>query len=114
MRAHLPFKGGLRDSLVLVPPDQIFWFEVKDGLVRARTATDSFWVSYQLVELEAALPCEVFFRARREVLVNLAKVRQIKPYFKRGFLLVMNDAAGTEIAVSERQVPPLRQRLPGL
>jgi two-component system, LytTR family, response regulator len=103
-----------RDGLVLVPPDQIFWFEVKDGLVRARTATETFWVNYQLVELEASLPPDLFFRARREVLVNLAKVRQIKPYFKRGFLLVMNDGANTEIAVSERQVPPLRQRLPGL
>lgn len=103
-----------RDGLVLVPPDHIFWFEVKDGLVRAHTATESFWVNYQLVELEASLPHDVFFRARREVLVNLAKVRQIKPYFKRGFLLVMNDGANTEIAVSERQVPPLRQRLPGL
>jgi len=51
---------------------------------------------------------------RREVLVNLSKIKEIKPYFKSGFLLVMSDAANTEIAVSERQVHPLRERLPGL
>ena len=62
----------------------------------------------------AALPQEEFFRARREVLVNISQIKEIKPYFKSSFLLVMSDAASTEIAVSERQARPLRQRLPGL
>lgn len=103
-----------RDGLVLLPPEQIHWFEVKDGIVRARTASESYWVNYQLVELEAALPPDLFFRARREVLVNMTKIRTLKPYFKSGFLLIMADAANTEIVVSERQVRPLRERLPGL
>jgi DNA-binding LytR/AlgR family response regulator len=100
--------------VVLLPAEQIFWFEVEDGIVKARTATDSFWVNHQLVDLEAALPNELFFRARREVLVNLTKIKEIKPYFKSGLLLIMSDTAATEIAVSERQVHPLRQHLPGL
>jgi DNA-binding LytR/AlgR family response regulator len=99
---------------VLVPAEQIFWFQVQDGIVRARTFGDSFWVNYQLAELEAGLPPDQFFRARREVLVNLARIKEIKPYFKSSFLLVMSDAASTEIAVSERQARPLRKRLPGL
>ena len=60
-------------------------------------------MNYQLGELEASLPAELFFRARREVLVNLSRIKEIKPYFKSGFLLVMADAAATEIVVSERQ-----------
>ena len=32
------------------------------------------------------------------------------PTFKSGFLLAMSDADSTEIAVGERQVPPLRKR----
>ena len=98
---------------VLVPSEQILWFQVQDGIVHATTAKDSFWVNYQLAELEAALPDE-FFRARREVLVNMSQIKEIKPYFKSSFLLIMSDAASTEIAVSERQARPLRQRLPGL
>src|SRR6516165_9884889 len=93
---------------------QILWFQVQDGIVHATTAKDSFWVNYQLAELEAALPPDEFFRARREVLVNISRIKEIKPYFKSSFLLVMSDAASTEIAVSERQARPLRQRLPGL
>ena len=101
-------------TLCLVPAKQILWFEVQDGIVRAKTAGDSFWVNYQLAELEAGLPLDLFFRARREVLVNLARIKEIKPYFKSSFLLVMSDDASTEIAVSERQARPLRKRLPGL
>ena len=103
-----------RDRLVLTPPEQICWFQVEDGVVKAHTATDTFTVNYQLGELEVSLPADVFFRARREVLVNLTRIREIRPYFKSGFLLVMPDAAATEIVVSERQARSLRQRIPGL
>ena len=99
---------------VLVPAEHVLWFQVQDGIVRAQTATESLWVNYQLAELESELPSELFFRARREVLVNVTRIKEIKPYFKSSFLLVMSDSASTEIAVSERQAHPLRQRFPGL
>ena len=103
-----------RDRLLLVAPEQILWFHVEDGIVKARTATETFSVNYQIGELEAGLPDELFFRARREVLVNLGKIREIRPYVKSGFLLIMNDAAGTEIVVSARQAHQFRERVPGL
>jgi DNA-binding LytR/AlgR family response regulator len=31
-----------------------------------------------------------FFRARREVLVNMPQIKEIKPYFKSSFLLIMS------------------------
>jgi DNA-binding LytR/AlgR family response regulator len=71
-------------------------------------------VNYQLAELEASLPTVEFFRARRELLVNMSRLKETKPYFKGRFLLVISDAASTELAVSERQARPQRQRLPGL
>ena len=103
-----------RDRAVLMPPEQIFWFQVEEGLVKAHTGGETFWVNYQLGELEASLPEDLFFRARREVLVNLTRIKEIKPYFKSGFLLVMSDGAATEIVVSERQARWLRLRIPGL
>jgi DNA-binding LytR/AlgR family response regulator len=103
-----------RDRVVLTPPEQILWFQVEDGVVKAHTAAEAFWVNYHLGELEASLPGGLFFRARREVLVNLTRIKEIRPYFKSGFLLVMADTAATEIAVSERQARSLRQRIPGL
>lgn len=103
-----------QDRVVLMPPEQVFWFQVEDGIVKAHTASGTFWVNYQLGELESALPGEMFFRARREALVNVGRIREIRPYFKSGFLLIMPDAAGTEIVVSERQARAFRERFPGL
>lgn len=103
-----------RDRLLLISPDKIFWFASEDGIVKAHTESEVYWVNYQLAELEASLPAERFFRARREVLVNTNQIKEIRSYFKSGFLLIMNDAAATEIVVSARQVHPLRQRIPGL
>lgn len=113
-RALVQVVGRKRDRFVLLRPDDIVLFHVDSGVVKARTASESFWINHQLTELEEGLPDGLFFRARREVLVNLAKVKEIRPYFKSTFLLTMTDAAETEIAVSERQAKLLRQRLPGL
>ena len=103
-----------RDRLLLVPPEHILWFASEDGIVKAHTESEVYWVNYQLAELEAGLPAELFFRARREVLVNMNRIKEIRAYFKSGFLLIMGDAASTEIVVSARQVHPLRERIPGL
>lgn len=106
--------GRKRDRLVLLSPAEITFFTAEDGLIKARTSTDTYLVNHQLAELEASLPEADFFRARRQVLVNLHAVKEIRPYFKSSFLLIMNDAAATEIAVSERQSKLLRRRIPGL
>ena len=106
--------GRKRDRLVLLSPAEIMFFAAEDGLIKARTAADTYLVNHQLAELEASLPDEDFFRARRQVLVNLRAVKEIRPYFKSSFLLIMNDAASTEIAVSGRQSKLLRRRIPGL
>jgi DNA-binding LytR/AlgR family response regulator len=103
-----------RDRMLLIAPEQILWFQVENGIVKAHTADDTFWVNSQLSELESGLPAEMFFRARREVLVNVERIKEIRPYFKSGFLLIMADAGATEIVVSERQARLFRQRIPGL
>lgn len=103
--------GCKRDRFVLLNPDDILYFNAEDGLVRAKTATESYVVNYQLAELETALAA-AFFRARRSTLVNLRRVKEIRPFFKSSFVLAMADAA--EIAVSARQAKLLRLRIPGL
>ena len=106
--------GRKRDRLILLAPHDIFWFQVEDRIVKARTETETFWVNYQLGELEANLPEGQFFRARREVLVNVGKIKEIRPYVKSGFLLIMSDPANTEIAASARQAHAFRRQVRGL
>jgi two-component system, LytTR family, response regulator len=106
--------GRKRDRFALLTPKDICFFRAADGLVRAHTKDETYWVNYQLNQLEAGLPSELFFRAHRSALVNLSQVKELRPHFKGSFLLTLNDAAQTEIQVSERQAPLLRRRFPGL
>lgn len=101
-------------SVVLLNPEDIFWFYIDGGIVKARTASETYWVNYQLAQLEGGLDGYSFFRARREILINLSRVKLIKPYDRSTFMLTMADADETELLVSERQAKELRQRLPGL
>jgi DNA-binding LytR/AlgR family response regulator len=102
------------DRILLLDPSEVFFFFMDNGVVRAKTAGDTFWVNYQLGELEEALAGISFFRAHRSTLVNLKRVKEIRPDLRCTFLLVMSDPAHTEIEVSERQGRLLREYIPGL
>ena len=102
------------DRLLLLDPAEIYFFFIDHGIVRAKTAADTYWVNYQLGELEEALEAARFFRAHRSTLVNLAHVKEIRPDFRSTFSLLMADASKTVIEVSERQARALRERIPGL
>ncbi len=106
--------GRKGQNVLLLDPEEILWFYIESGIVKARTFTDSYWVNYQFTQLEVSLDPDVFFRARRDVLVNLHKVKSIKPYDRSTFVLTMVDVFKTDLLVSERQAKELRQRLPGL
>jgi DNA-binding LytR/AlgR family response regulator len=84
------------------------------GIVRARTSEDNLWVNYQLSDLEQGLSEFNFFRAHRASLVNLRRVKEIRPSPRSAFLLIMDDTARTRIEVSERQARVLRSIIPGL
>jgi len=102
------------DRFLILDPDDILFFYIDHGIVRARTSDDSFWVNYQLGDLEQGLSEFSFFRAHRASLVNLRRVKEIRPTARSAFVFVMDDAAGSEIEVSERQARALRLIIPGL
>jgi two-component system LytT family response regulator/two-component system response regulator LytT len=109
--------GHKQNNCFLLKPEDIFWFAIVDGIVRARTLADSYWLNHPIGYLEDSLaqsaPGRNFFRARRDSLVNLNHVRVIRPYDRSTFVLVMADTQDTEFVVSERQAKLLRERLPG-
>ena len=103
-----------QNRFFLLDPAEILWFYIDEAIVRAQTENENYWVNYQLNQLESGLDPKIFFRARREILVNLSRVKSVKPYDSSTFALVMSDPHQTELLVSERRAKQLRQRLPGL
>ncbi|MBV8587766.1 MAG: LytTR family transcriptional regulator [Verrucomicrobia bacterium] len=102
------------NRFLLLDPSEILYFYIDHGIVRARTAEDTVWVNYQLGDLERGLTDLNFFRAHRASLVNLRRVKEIRPTPRCAFQLIMDDAVGTQIEVSERQARALRALIPGL
>ena len=119
LKASLP--GSFRqivarklDRLLLLDPAEVLFFYIDQGIVRARTVDDTVWVNYQLGDLEQGLKEFNFFRAHRASLVNLQRVKEIRPTSRSAFTLIMDDASSTRIEVSERQARTLRLMIPGL
>ena len=106
--------GRKQGRFILLRPLEIFYFSAESGLVKAHTANDSFHVEMTLNDLEEALVQQRFFRAHRSSLVNLGRVKEIEPYFRGTYVLIMNDATRSQIQVSERQAKLLREQIPGL
>ncbi len=102
------------DRFLLLDPGEILYFYMDHGIVRACTSDDNVWVNYQLGDLEHGLREFNFFRAHRASLVNLRRVKEIRPNTRSAFLLIMDDTAKTQIEVSERQARVLRAIIPGL
>jgi DNA-binding LytR/AlgR family response regulator len=106
--------GKKKGRFVLLHPADIIFFSAEDGLVKACTAKDQFLVDMTLNELEECLSHKRFFRAHRSALVNLDQVNEIQPSFRSSYVLLMSNAANSEVQVSERQAKSLRERIPGL
>ena len=102
------------NRVFLMNPSDAVCFYMDGGIVRMRVENDTFWVNYQLGELEEALAERGFFRAHRSSLVNLARIKELRLDPRSSIVLVMNDGRNSEIEVSERQARILRARLPGL
>jgi two-component system, LytTR family, response regulator len=102
------------DRFLLLDPLEILYFYIDQGIVRAHTSDGTVWVNYQLGDLEQGLSEFSFFRAHRASLVNLRRVKEIRPTSRSAFMLIMDDPVGTQIEVSERQARVLRVIIPGL
>ncbi len=107
--SQVPVHRG-RQILVL-PSEQILWFEVEYRLVYAHIDGDRYMTNFTLKELEERLDPEVFFRAHKSRLVNLRHVRAIVPWFGGRFKLVLRDQKGSEVELSRAQARELRARM---
>lgn len=98
-------------QILILPVENIFWFEVEYRLVYAHTASERYMTSFTLKDLEDRLDPEVFFRAHKSRLVNLNQVKAIVPWFGGRFKLVMRNPSSSEVELSRAQARVLRRRM---
>ncbi|MCG0240032.1 MAG: LytTR family transcriptional regulator DNA-binding domain-containing protein [Firmicutes bacterium] len=93
-------------------PEQVLAIRTIAGRIHVLTDFGEWPTIYKTVkEVAERLPPEHFFQVDRGTLVNLDRVREIRPMFNRTVTLVMDDRKRTEIPVSRRRTAALRRLL---
>lgn len=94
----------------LLDYDVIYYFSTADTKVRTHTENNSYLTHFKLKELEERLP-SYFFRLHRSYIVNLCKVKEVIPWFKGKYQVVIDDNSEHEIPVSRNKVKQLNDLL---
>jgi ABC-2 type transport system ATP-binding protein len=109
----LPFKIPVRMEarVALVNPSDILYVTADKGRAYLQTADERLPTQFTLTELEERLARSGFFRAHRGYLVNLQHVKEVIPYTRNSFSLILDDRAETEIPLSKSAARELRELL---
>ena len=99
------------DSQFEVPVSDVCYIEAVDNRVFLYTAKQVYETRQKLYELEEMLKEKYFLRVSKALLLNLMKVRSIKPALNGRFIAVLQS--GEEIIISRKYVPELKAALKG-
>jgi DNA-binding LytR/AlgR family response regulator len=109
--AHGRLAGTLGDRIVLVADSEVRFVEVVNGALWLDTDRGRLRApGRSLDESERPFARRGFLRVNRRTLVNLARVRELRPGFKGGVWILV-DGSSAPIDVSRRRVPALREAL---
>ncbi len=104
----LPVYTG-RGRIKLLNYDQIIFFSTKNGKVYASTHHFDYQVDLNLRELEDKLEDNDFLRIHRSYLINIHQIKEIIPWFKGKYQVVMNDKSEMKIPVSRSKVKVIKK-----
>jgi two-component system response regulator LytT len=82
---------------------------INNGELTITTHDDQLMTRETLNWLKARLNPEQFIQVHRSVLVNVADIHEIQPWFNHTYQLTMSD--GQKLPVGRSFIKPLRERL---
>ena len=90
---HEPQRLPIRKDgrIFLVRPEDIDWLEADGNHVRVHVGKESHLIRETLSNLETRLPPRSFMRIHRSTLVNIARIREIQPWFQGDYVLLLTD-----------------------
>ena len=93
---RLPVKD--RDRFLLLRVEEITWIEAAQNYVQIHARKHEFLVRCTMADLEAQLDPAKFSRIHRSALVNLDRIREIRPAWHGDFDVILED--GTQLKLS--------------
>lgn len=96
---------------VEIPLVDIFYAESVDNRLFVYTAKDNYEVRLKLYELEDMLRGRTFIRVQKGMLLNLMKIKSIKPALSGRYTALLKN--GEQIVISRKYVLELKNALKG-
>lgn len=94
-----------------IPVMDIYYIEAVDNKVFLYSSKNVYETKQRIYELESALKEKYFLRVSKSLLLNLMKVKSIKPAVNGRFTAILQS--GEEIMISRKYVPELKKALKG-
>lgn len=99
----------MKDERIIVTDiNNLYYAAAAEKVTMVYTRREEFVMPMAITEFCARLPEESFFRCHRSYAVNLAKIREIVPWFNNTYLLRLSDL-DFEVPVSRGKVKAFRQ-----
>jgi two-component system LytT family response regulator len=100
-------KSGGR--VVFLKIEEIDWMRAVGNYVRLQVGRDSHLMRETMTGMEAKLYPDRFMRIHRSTIVNLDSVKEVQPWAKGEYVVIMRD--GTRLIMSRRYRERLNERL---
>jgi two-component system LytT family response regulator len=95
--------------VVFLKLDDIDWMEASDNYVCLHSGRDTHVVRQTMSELEARLDPSKFLRVHRSAIVNLDRIRELQPWFRGDYRVILRD--GTELTLTKNHREKLESSL---
>ena len=100
------------DRIVLQPVSEVVWLESAGNNVRLHTPGGTQTIRDSLAELGRALDPARFARISRSAIVNVARIREVQPWFHGDYVVLLENGARVQSTRSFREAlePLVRRR----
>jgi len=102
-------RGGV---YVVVEVADVIYFEMKDELVWAVTATDRLALDLTMTNLEQRLSEAEFFRSHRGAMVRIDKIRAMEPAGAGTYELILDHPDSPRVPLARERARLLKERIP--
>jgi two-component system LytT family response regulator len=84
--------------VVPIPVDEVDWIEARDNYAVVHAGASAVTIRATLTALAEQLDPRQFARVHRSAIVNLARVREVQPWFRGDYVVILAD--GNRVPVS--------------
>ncbi|MFW6030464.1 MAG: LytTR family transcriptional regulator DNA-binding domain-containing protein [Halanaerobiales bacterium] len=98
-------------KIIFFNPQELLYIESNDGNALLHTENNQFFCPLILNDLEKRLQTFGFFRSHRSYIVNLQRLREVIPWSRNSYSIILDDNKKTEIPLSKSNYKQLEDIL---